>query len=54
VSLGRLFACRARPITPKSAPHDTQRKTKLEFSHGLESGNDIAGGSIKSWPGPRS
>src|SRR5271170_3006590 len=40
VSLGRPFARRARRITPKSAPHHIQRKTKLEFSHGLENGYD--------------
>jgi hypothetical protein len=44
VSLGRLLARRTRPITPKHAPHDTQRETKLEFSHGLESGNDTGKG----------
>src|SRR5271155_3258187 len=39
VSLGRPFARRAQRITPKSAPHHIQRKTKLEFSHGLENGH---------------
>jgi hypothetical protein len=26
-------------MTPSPPPHDTQRKTKLEFSHGLECGD---------------
>src|SRR5271170_4957091 len=42
VSLGRPFARRAQRITPKSAPHHIQRKTKLEFSRPGKAGTTEA------------